>query len=186
MSNVYLPASCSTRGPAAHPLFALAHSVPLRGGHCPMAAELFATTLDINLILELVDEDPTDTDTANNRPATKPCAIDRLARMLCCDRHELTGDEITDIAEFLHDVQKQRIRGCIDKVRLRLLELNTQRPHIIISGSGSFLGDRIIREHAVLKSAQTTKLNSFFNKATAESACAMAVAKLASERHAFV
>lgn len=166
------------------PVFAFAHSVPLRGGHCPLAAELFATTLDVHLILGMADENRNDIDTANGRPATKACAIDRLARMLCCDRSELSDAEIIDIAEFLHDVQKQRIRGCIDKVRLRLPEPN-QLPAVLISGSGSFLAERVVTEHRLLKDAETTTLNSFFDAPTAEVACAMAVAKLASEQNPF-
>ncbi|MFK7819627.1 MAG: hydantoinase/oxoprolinase family protein, partial [Planctomycetaceae bacterium] len=166
------------------PVFAFAHSVPLRDGHCPMAAELFATTLDVHLILGLVNEDETNTDTANGRPATKNCAFDRLARMLCCDRNELTRDEVVDMAEFLHDVQKQRIRGCVDKVRLRLPSFD-QPPAVLISGSGSFLAERVINKHQLLREAEITRLNSFFDAATAEAACAMAVAKLASERSPF-
>ncbi len=163
------------------PVFSMAHSIPIRGAHCPMAAELFATTLDVNLLLGLTDERPDDTDTANGRPATKTCAADRLARMLCCDRTELTAAEITDMADFLHDVQKQRIRGCIDKVRSRLPE-PASPPHVLISGSGSFLGKLIVSEHSVLKNAQVTVLNEIYDSATAEAACAVAVARLAAER----
>lgn len=169
-------------GVARTPVFSMAHSVPLRGRHCPMAAEVFATTLDVNLLLGLIPEDPSDLMTANGRPATKSCAVDRLTRMLCCDRTELTTDEVTDIAEFLHDVQKQRIRGCINKVRARLPESKTSLPHMIISGSGSFLGKLIVEEHGVLNAANITELNGIFDAATAESACAVAVARLAAER----
>lgn len=164
------------------PLFALAHSVPIRDGHCPMAAELFATTLDVNLLLDLIPEDATNTETANGKPATKSQAVDRLARMLCCDRTELSSEEVTDMAEFFHDVQKQRIRGCIDKVRGRLPDANKTLPHILISGSGTFLGEQIIAEHSVLKDADVTVLNSIYDAATSEAACAVAVARLAAER----
>ncbi len=164
------------------PLFALAHSIPLRGGHCPMAAELFATTLDVNLILGLLPEDSTNTDTANGKPATVPHAIDRLTRMLCCDRTELTDDEVRDMAGFLHDVQTQRIRGCIDKVRLRLPEPAANLPHVLISGSGSFIAQSVVSGHKLLSRTNVTVLNDVFDSGTATAACAVAVAKLARER----
>ena len=169
-------------GAARTPLFALAHSIPMRGGHCPMAAELFSTTLDVNLILGLLPEDSTNTDTANGQPATVPDAIDRLVRMLCCDRTELTSDEVRDMAEFLHDVQKQRIRGCVDKVRLRLPEPAANLPHVLISGSGSFIARSVMSEHKVLSKSRVTVLNEMFDSDTATAACAVAVAKLARER----
>ena len=45
-------------------------------------AELFATTLDAYLVLDQVPEDAEDRDTADGRPATRPCAHARLSRML--------------------------------------------------------------------------------------------------------
>ncbi len=169
-------------GATRTPLFALAHSVPLRGGHCPMAAELFATTLDVNLILGLIAEDDGNNETANGRSATVENATNRLTRMLCCDRTELTDAEIHDMAEFLHDVQQQRIRGCVDKVRLRLPNPRTSLPHVLISGSGSFLAESVVSNHETLNAAEVTLLNTIFSPATAEAACAVAVATLAAER----
>src|SRR5205085_10035094 len=45
------------------------------------AAELFATTLDVYLILGKIPEDSTNLDTADGRPATIDLAHARLARM---------------------------------------------------------------------------------------------------------
>ena len=67
-------------------LCAVAHTVPFRGGYCPMAAETFATTGDVYLTLGDIAEDPADVRTANGRPKTIVAAHDRLSRMLCCDR----------------------------------------------------------------------------------------------------
>src|SRR5262249_53239624 len=46
------------------------------------AAEVFATTLDVALILDWIPENPDDCDTADGRPATKAAAHVRLARMM--------------------------------------------------------------------------------------------------------
>ena len=50
-----------------------------------VAAEFFATTLDVNLVQGRIKEDPTDTNTADGRPASRTAAHARLARMLCAD-----------------------------------------------------------------------------------------------------
>ena len=47
--------------------------------------EFFATTLDVNLMLNLVPEDDADRDTADGRPASRVAAHARLAHMLCGD-----------------------------------------------------------------------------------------------------
>src|SRR5262249_41491473 len=54
------------------------------------AAELFATTLDVYLVLGLIAEDAVDCRTADGRPATRVAAHGRLARMLCADTETLT------------------------------------------------------------------------------------------------
>ena len=58
----------------ATPLCAVARRVLFRGRGCPVAAELFATTLDVHLLTGGLPEDASDTDTADGRPATKSCA----------------------------------------------------------------------------------------------------------------
>ncbi len=163
------------------PLCALASGVPLRGSTCPLAAEVFATTLDVHLLLQLIAEDAADCDTANGRPATRAAARDRLARMLCCDRTEISPAELLDVAGFLHEVQQQRIRGCLDKVRLRLPAPQAAAPHVLISGSGSRLAQACVGTHHVLSRSEVTLLDTVFDAATASAACATAVARLAAE-----
>src|SRR3990172_471635 len=61
------------------PLCALVRALPYRGTECPVAAEPFATTLDVYLTLGDVLEDAADISTANGRPATTDEAMHRLA-----------------------------------------------------------------------------------------------------------
>jgi probable H4MPT-linked C1 transfer pathway protein len=161
------------------PLCAIAHSVPFGEGYCPLAAELFATTLDVYLTLGLVPEDESDCETADGRPATIAAAHGRLSRMLCCDASEFTRDDAETVARFLGDVQRQRIVGALDRV-LR----NQQQPceHVLISGSGSFLAEAIVGEHRQLKSAHLIRLGECLTPAAAQAACAVAVAHLGHER----
>ncbi len=157
------------------PVFALAHSVPFRDGYCPLAAELFATTLDVYLLLGGIAEDATDIETANGKPATKAAAYDRLARALCCDRDEISFDEAVQIARFLADVQRQRLAGSLERVAARF---ETPIETVIVSGSGSFLARRLIAENRRTTAARIVSLDDQLSPGIAEAACAYAVAKL--------
>lgn len=161
------------------PLCAVAHSVPFRDGYCPLAAELFATTLDLYLLLDEIAEDFADVDTANGKPATKAAAHDRIARSLCGDRDEVTFDEAVQIARFLADVQRQRLAGALERVLQQQSKKFTQ---VIISGSGSFLARRLIAENRKLAGSNSLSLDKILSPQIAEAACAYAVAQLASDR----
>ena len=165
------------------PLSAIAHTVPFRGGYCPMAAEYFASTLDIYLTLGEIPEDPADCETANGRPATIVAAHDRLARTLCCDRTEFAADDAQVMAHFLADVQKQRLAGPLERV---LSNLSEPCQSVIISGAGSFLARKLAAENTRTQNAHLISLSENFNPEISEAACAFAVARLAGERLAEV
>ncbi|MEX0704506.1 MAG: hydantoinase/oxoprolinase family protein [Planctomycetales bacterium] len=160
------------------PLCAVAHSVPFRDGYCPLAAELFATTLDVHLLLGDIPEDPRDVDTANGRPATVEHARDRLARMLCGDRTEIGDDELERIARFLADVQRRRIAGAVERV---LIAQQADCRHAVLSGSGTFLAERVVAGLPRLRGIARTRLADALAPELAEAACAFAVARLAAE-----
>ena len=160
------------------PLCAVAHSVPLENGYCSLAAEVFATTLDVHLLLGDIAEDAQDLDTANGKPATKQAAHDRIARMLCCDRDEVSYEQAVHIAMFLADVQRQRLAGSLERVINRR---SSACSTIIVSGSGSFLARQLIHENRKTKDATVISLADQFSPEIAEAACAYAVAQLASK-----
>ncbi|MEX0716098.1 MAG: hydantoinase/oxoprolinase family protein [Planctomycetaceae bacterium] len=161
------------------PVCAIAHSAPFRDRHCPLAAELFATTLDAYLLTGDVPENEGDRDTANGRPATIDRAHDRLARMLCCDRTEIGDDELLEIARFVADVQRQRIAGALARV---LAGRKGECRHVILSGSGTFLAERVAASVPSLCGVARTKLADLLAPEAATAACAFAVARLAAER----
>jgi probable H4MPT-linked C1 transfer pathway protein len=74
------------------PLMALSPDVNSQGKRTGVAAELFATTRDLYLWTGESPESPDDCETANGRPATREWAYDRLTRMLCADRDEISPD----------------------------------------------------------------------------------------------
>lgn len=163
------------------PVCAIAHSVPFRDSYCPLAAELFATTLDIYLLLGDLPEDESDLETANGKPATRAAAHDRLVRMLCADRDEVSFEESVDIARFLADVQRQRLAGALERVVQRL---GGSIESVIVSGSGAFLARRLIADHRRLRDATMVSLDQLLSPKVAEAACAYGVAQLAANRPA--
>jgi probable H4MPT-linked C1 transfer pathway protein len=115
-----------------------------------VAAELFATTRDVYLLLERLPEDPSCADTADNRPATRACAFDRLCRMWCGDRETIEPARVRELADRVMERQVQLIRAAIWDTwswisgqicrREGLTDLSLQGATAILAGSGEFLG----------------------------------------------
>ncbi len=157
------------------PLCAIAHAVPFQNGYCPLAAELFATTLDVYLLLGDIVANERDLETANGKPATVAAAHDRLARMLCGDREEIPFEEAVPIARFLADVQRQRLAGSLERVAA---QLPGPCQTVIVSGSGAFLARRLVAENRRTATADVISLDDRLSPGIAESACAYAAARL--------
>lgn len=161
------------------PVCAVALAVPLSRGNCPLAAELFATMLDVYLTLGEIAEEPGNCGTANGRPATVGNAHDRLARAVCCDRTELDRDEAAAMARYLAQIQQEQIGHAVGRV----LERGRQPCRtVLLSGAGTFLARRIIEQNDALRETQQVELSRLFSDSVSEAACAFAVARLALER----
>jgi probable H4MPT-linked C1 transfer pathway protein len=160
------------------------------------AAELFATTLDVCLILDLIAENAVDCDTADGRPATKACAHARIARMMCADLETSTADE----RRLLATEAFQRQIGLIAQKLTFVMERMSGAPRtIVISGSGSFIIPAILDCQSLLasvprgkgssekniprlRSATQIALRDKIGAAAADAGCAYAVAILAQDQ----
>ncbi len=142
-----------------------------------VAAESFATMLDVYLWLGLWPENAHDTDTADGRPATRTHAHTRLARMLCADAHDVPVSETDALARRASDTQLDRVRTAVDRV----LAGREAPRRLLLGGSGEVLGRRVAATHPVLQPLQTILLSEQLGPALSEAACAYAVAVLASE-----
>jgi probable H4MPT-linked C1 transfer pathway protein len=161
------------------PLCAVAVSVSVQGRPCGVAAELFATMHDVYLLLGLTAADDSDCQTADGRPATVPCAHDRIARMACCDRDEIHLTAARATADDFRRAQWRQISVAIDAVITRDdLPLET----VILSGSGESIGRAILGEHPRTRMVRVVRLAESFTPALADAACAYAVAVLANEK----
>ncbi|MFI4877162.1 MAG: hydantoinase/oxoprolinase family protein [Blastopirellula sp. JB062] len=123
------------------PICAMAQTVQLRGADCPLAAEFFATSLDIFLVMGLIDEATENHETADNRPATREFAKSRLARMVCADAEELTWTEVNEMARELF---RKQVKFAAARWR-HAMSANALSPDlVVISGHGDFLAEAIL------------------------------------------
>ncbi len=112
-----------------------------------VAAELFATTLDVYLVRGDIPEDTLDCATADGRPATVAAAHDRLSRMLCADRETCTEQEREQLALRAADRQAYMIGVSLEHVASRLPAPPEQ---FILAGSGEFLARVALRRSVVV------------------------------------
>ncbi len=116
-------------------LAAIAPRVPVQGGSCPVASELFAISADVHLILGHLAAADYTCATPDGRPATVEFARERVARLVCADAEQLAAGEIDGIAAFLHAEQVRQIEAAVQ----RLSERVEGEPAVVPLGTGAFL-----------------------------------------------
>ncbi len=137
------------------------------------AAEFFATTLDVYLLLQRIADDPDDTDTADGRPATHEYAHARLARMLCGDAETITRNKTLSLAKRLALVQQQML----DRAARRIAVEHGPPRALVVSGAGEFLA----RAAFAGFDGPVVSLAERLGPERSAAACAYAVAVLAAE-----
>jgi probable H4MPT-linked C1 transfer pathway protein len=145
---------------------------------CDLAAELFATTLDVHVVLGMLPEAPEDCDTADGRPATKEAAHARLARMLCADLETSTAEERRALAAaaLMH-------QACFIISRLEGVAARLPGPlsAVVLAGSGEPLAEFIFKSEATFASVRRISLTKQLGHAHSCVGCAYALAVLAAE-----
>ena len=117
------------------PIEAIASTVPVHGRQTGVSAEGFALAGDVHLWRgELAPADYS-VPTPDGRPATKPFAGERLARVVCGDREMLDDADVGAIADALWGAQVTRIGEALDRVRARQPTLG----RVVVTGLGDFL-----------------------------------------------
>jgi (4-(4-[2-(gamma-L-glutamylamino)ethyl]phenoxymethyl)furan-2-yl)methanamine synthase len=116
-------------------LATVARRVPVPGGYCPVASELFAISADAHLILGELAPGAYTCATPDGRPATVEFARERVARLVCADAEGLAAEEIDTIAAFLHAEQVGRIEAAVRCVSDRL----EGDPPVVPLGAGAFM-----------------------------------------------
>jgi (4-(4-[2-(gamma-L-glutamylamino)ethyl]phenoxymethyl)furan-2-yl)methanamine synthase len=116
-------------------LAAIAPRVPVRGGWCPVASELFAISADVHLVLGHLQA--YDGPTPDGRPATIEFARERIARLVCSDVEQLGEAEIDAIAAYLHDEQVRQIAEAA----------GLHDGPVVAAGTGAFLAREVAARH---------------------------------------
>ena len=151
----------------------------------PVAAELFATSLDVHLVNQDISDDPLDRNTADNRPATRKAALNRLAHAVCCDLDEISAAQLEHIAQHISGQQISQIASAIGH-RLRYVsDLAGTKPEtvqLLLSGSGDWMAERALETCDWKLQQPPIQLSTMFIRNVSEAACAFAVARLAAER----
>lgn len=151
----------------------------------PVAAELFATSLDVHLVNGDISESPQDRNTADNRPATRDAALNRLAHAVCCDREEISDRQLEQIARHVAGRQIAQIAEALGHRLQYVSDLAGTEPEgvqLLLSGSGDWLAERALETCGWNLQQPAIQLRTMFFRNVSEAACAFAVARLAAER----
>jgi probable H4MPT-linked C1 transfer pathway protein len=144
--------------------------------HGDTAAELFATMLDVYLLLDAIPEDAGDCHTADGRPATKAAAELRLARMLCADLETSTAEERRRLAESARAWQTTMLGLLFGQVAARL---PAALQSVVWAGEGEYLAQSALRQQHAIAPCRVVSLRAELGPAISRAACAYAVAILA-------
>lgn len=170
----------------------IVNHLPLYGAHCPVMNEQFATTRDVYLWLNELQDAPECVDTADGRPATRDAARYRLARLVGEDGSTLTDSDIDLIANEIHLKQAKMISTAIERViaagnttesvkKLGKPPKKSAAPFekVVLSGHGDFLIDAALALCGW--DGTRVRLSEISGPEIARAAPAYAVAVLASE-----
>jgi probable H4MPT-linked C1 transfer pathway protein len=156
------------------PLCALASRVPYRGSDVGLAAELFATTLDVFLVSGEIPENPDDVRTADGRPATVELACNRLARMVAADHESFTLQDATSLSQSFRGALLDRL---LEAAETSCRWLRRRPESVILSGSGEFLGREVARR-VLPETGSITSLAERWGAEASVAACARALLEL--------
>jgi probable H4MPT-linked C1 transfer pathway protein len=123
------------------PVAAIAQTIPYRGQSCPVVAETFATMQDAYVVLDLINEDLSNTNTCDSRPLSKAASRARLGRMIAADGEEFNHRDAVAAAHSLAQAQAAVLATAIAKVRARL---PAPPGSVILSGHGEFLAQNAL------------------------------------------
>ena len=123
------------------PVEAVARTVPLWGGHCPLAPERFALIGDVYLWVGALDAADYSITPPDGRPATREFAGERLARSVCADAEMLDEDAVGDIARALAEAQLESVMAAMRRVLARHGGLR----RAVVTGLGDFIAAEAVR-----------------------------------------
>lgn len=162
-------------GIARTPVCAVVDEVSIRRRPCRVAAEVFATTLDVYLLLGDLEEGDGSCATADGREASREGAQARIARMVCSDAENFNHDDACTLAREVARAQLASLRRALEQVS----SISGVRPQAaLISGTGEFLARRLASSAGVPRIVSCAEIA---GRAASDAACAFALAHIASD-----
>jgi (4-(4-[2-(gamma-L-glutamylamino)ethyl]phenoxymethyl)furan-2-yl)methanamine synthase len=159
------------------PVCAIASELAWRGTTTGLAAELFATTLDVYLIRGDIPPDASDSTTADGRPSTVDGARERLARMVGADRNGFSSDDAVAFAHAADAALISRLESAAERVVVATIG---QPRAAVVAGSGEFLARRLA-SRVVGPDGAIVGLSEAWGPVASSAGCAYALVVLASE-----
>jgi probable H4MPT-linked C1 transfer pathway protein len=159
------------------PVCALATELLFQGIPTGLAAEIFASTLDVYLILGDIEPNPGDLSTADGRPATVNAARERLARMVGTDREGFSPEDALAFARNADQCLMRRLRIAAERACLPTIG---QPAAAVVAGSGEFLARRLART-LIGPEGTIISLKEAWGALASSAGCAYALLALASE-----
>ncbi len=97
------------------PICSLVDRLPFDDSLIPIMRERFANTDDCAMLLNLVAEQPDDTDSCDSRPRTQEAATRRLARMIGLDHHAVSRANANKMADYVMQAVTSIIQKALDR-----------------------------------------------------------------------
>jgi probable H4MPT-linked C1 transfer pathway protein len=158
------------------PICAVVSAVPYRGQSCPVVQEVFATMRDAYMILDQIADDPANIQTSDGKPATRPYARLRLARMIAADSLEFNHRDAVALAQAAAEAQNSLLAAAIQQVSQGL---PSPPATVVLSGHGEFLAHEALARSQI--DGKIVSLTNELGLAASRSAPAHALAVLARE-----
>jgi (4-(4-[2-(gamma-L-glutamylamino)ethyl]phenoxymethyl)furan-2-yl)methanamine synthase len=158
------------------PICAVISAAAYRGQLCPVVHEVFATMRDAYMILDQLPDDSVNNQTPDGKPATRPYARARLARMIAADAAEFNHRDAVALAQAAAEAQLSRLAAAIGQVA-RGLPAAPQA--VILSGHGEFVARDAVERSQL--AGRIVSLSKELGSSVSRSAPAHALAVLARE-----
>lgn len=120
----------------------ITHTLPVNGRETEVAAERFALSGDVHLILGNIMPEEYSTETADGRDTSRQRCFARLARTVCADPEMIGETGLTKMASYIYDKQVDKIhRGLMNVLsRLSIITPREDLPVVTTGLGGLFLG----------------------------------------------
>jgi len=120
------------------PLIAISQQAPFNGRLMSLAAEVFATSGDVWCLLEELDPDTIQDDSADGQPWDSKSCASRIARLLGTDALEAEQQQWSQLAQWFAEQQCHQITEAILHVLSAHAKLSVNAP-LIGAGVGRFI-----------------------------------------------